>query len=168
MPPEVVFYTMPPAKKTSSSSTPPLPRHEKADARWRWVKHADGSLVAERREADEARLRVQADLYGAAPLLSTGAHMRGVDSVLTEVVGGLQLQEAEVAPELLAQAWQKAVGDFLSSHSQLVGLTNGLALISTAHPAVRFELQRHTKNIIRALNSTLGEGCVHAVRLVHG
>ena len=169
--PEVVFC-MPPAPRQKQHLTAAQAAgehaHEKQEARWHWVQQADGSRVAERHEADATRLLAYTDLYGAPPLLPTGAHMRSVSSVLTELVGKLELKEAEIAPELLTQAWKQADGDFLASHTQLIGLTEGRALISANHPAVRFELQRHTKDIIAALNRTLGEGCVQAVRLVHG
>ena len=101
-------------------------------------------------------------------MLSTGANMRSVGSVLAELVGAMDIQEAQIAPELLAEAWQQAVGDFLASQAQLVGISAGDAFIHTSHPAVRFALQRHKKNIICSLNDILGEGCVQSVRIMHG
>lgn len=163
---------MPPAKHSLPTPTPAdQPAAEAATTgtpRWRWAKHADGSQVAERIEPRRDHQQAMVDLYGERPMLSTGAHMRQVSSILAELVSTLQLEEAEVAPELLAQAWQSAAGEFLATQAQLVGLANGQAIISTLHPAVRFELQRHKQHIIRALNATLGEGCVRSVRLIHG
>ena len=74
----------------------------------------------------------------------------------------------EIAPEMLKQAWQQAAGSFLATQAELVSLVNGQAVICTSHPAVRYELLQHRQEIIRALNATLGEGCVQTVRLMHG
>ena len=160
---------MPPRKKKAPASAPKAPQPPaKAEARWRWLKREDGSMVAERINTDWQRAQAEADLFGDTPMLSTGAHLRSISSILTELSGQLNAEVAEIAPELLAQAWQQAVGDFLSTQAELVLISQGQAIIRTSHPAVRFELQRHKKHIIQALNNTLGEGCVQTVRLQHG
>lgn len=132
--------------------------------------HPDGSLRAERviSRAEGERQQVIADMYGDTPMLSTGMHLRTVGSVLTELIGQLDISAAEIAPEMLKQAWQQAAGSFLATQAELVSLVNGQAVICTSHPAVRYELLQHRQEIIRALNATLGEGCVQTVRLMHG
>lgn len=137
--------------------------------RYRMVRLSDGSEVAERIDGDEARRLVYADLYGGQPMLSTGAYMRPVQSVLAEIVSNLKLeQEADIAPELLDQAWLSAVGDFLATQARLLRIDRGQALIATGHPAVRYELTRHKQHIVRALNAALGEGCIRAIRIIQG
>ena len=158
-----------PRKKKAEAAAAEPPAATLSKPRWRWVRHSDGSQVAERIEADPTSRAAEADWNsGEIPLLSTGAHMRGISSVLTEIAGLLHFEEAEFAPEILAQAWQQAVGDFLATQAELVSISQGTACIRTAHPAVRFELQRHKKDIIRALNQALGEDCVKKVILAHG
>ncbi|MBR3945201.1 MAG: DUF721 domain-containing protein, partial [Akkermansia sp.] len=69
---------------------------------------------------------------------------------------------------LLNAAWEKAVGSFLATQAQLISVDKKTAVVRTAHPAVRFELQRLRPQIIRALNVSLGEACVRTVRITHG
>ena len=135
------------------------------------VPHADGiSQVAERIISRSSREREQAlaDFYGGRPFTSTGERLLPVASVLAEVLSQLNVQEAELAPELLAEAWQKAVGGFLASQAQLISLSEGEAGVRTSHPAVRFEIQRNSKIIVQKLNATLGEGSVRTLRVHHG
>lgn len=160
---------MPPRRrKHSPAPQPEAPRPAASAPRWRMVRKADGGMAAERLGVDGNRAQALADLYGDTPMLSTGANMRRVSSIMAELLSRLQIKEAEIAPELLAQSWHSAVGDFLATQAELSSLSEGLAIVRTAHPAVRFELQRRKADIIRALNRTLGEGCVRAVRIVHG
>ena len=162
---------MPPRKRKQETPAPPAepPRAEKQQpSRWRWVQQEDGSRVAERIDPQWERTQADADMYGAFPMLSTGAHMRPISSILTELVSKLDVHEAAIAPELLAQAWQRSVGDFLATQAALVSLSDGQATVRTQHPAVRYELQRRKNDIVHALNRELGEGCVHSVRIVHG
>lgn len=121
-------------------------------------------VTRQHREREQA----VADLYGGLPMPSTGERMLPISSILAEVVSRINVQETELAPELLAQAWVNTVGEFLASQSQLVSLAEGVAGIRTSHPAVRFELQRHKQHIIRALNAELGEGSVQKLRVFHG
>ncbi len=146
----------------------PAPKREQP--RFRMVAYADGSLRpvrCERRSAGE-RAQAMADWLGAAPLLSTSAHMRSMESLLSEVVEGLNLNEGELAPEVLAAAWKRAVGESLATHTELMSVAGGRASIRTNHPLVRAELLRLKPQILRVLNAELGEGSVRSVRIVHG
>ena len=159
-------------KKTSNAApaaAPPLPASARKP-RWRMVAHADGvSQVPERILPRRRREREQAvaDLYGNAPLPSTGERLLPVSSVLAELLSQLELKQADYAPELLANAWLQAAGEFLASQARLVSLADGVAGIITSHPAVRFEIQRYKKHIIRALNAALGEGSVERISVHH-
>lgn len=164
---------MPPRRKKSDKTAPAAPpqphKAEKQQAlRWRWQQSEHGGMVAERIDPAWGRTQAHADFYGAAPLLSTGEHMRSISSILTELVNQLNVHETEIAPELLAQAWLRAVGSFLATQAELANLANGQATVRTSHPAVRYELQQRKQAIIQALNRELGEGCVRKVRIVHG
>lgn len=135
------------------------------------VPHTDGvSLVPERVTPRSRREREQAvaDMYGSAPLHPTGERLLPISSVLAEVLSRLNVQEADLAPELLARAWRQAAGEFLATQAQLVSLSDGIAGVHTSHPAVRFELLRNQKHIIQALNAALGEGCVQRLSVHHG
>ena len=160
---------MPPPKKGKSPQKKRTARPD-APARYSIQAYPDGSWRPERGELRETGERRQAvaDLYGDTPLLSTGANMRDVSSILTELVSHLHIEEMEIAPHILAQAWQQAAGSFLSTQAELVSLSEGAAIIRTLHPAVRYELQRHRAALIHALNDILGEGCVQSVRIIHG
>ncbi len=94
--------------------------------------------------------------------------MRSMESLLAEVVEGLNIKEAELAPEVLAAAWHRAVGDSLATHTELMSVAGGRASIRTNHPLVRAELMRLKTQILRVLNAELGEGSVTQVRIVHG
>ncbi len=138
--------------------------------RFRMVSYADGSerpVRCQRRSTGE-RNQALADWMGAAPGLSTAAHVRSMDSLLAEVLEGLKLEEESLAPELLAAAWHRAVGSFLSTQAELVSVAGGKAVIRTGHPTVHFELGRMKPQIIRVLNAELGEGSVKSVRITHG
>ncbi len=146
----------------------PAPR--RALPRFRMVSYADGSerpVRCERRSAGE-RAQAMADWMGAAPALSPSAHMRSMESLLSEVVEGLQLEEAALAPEVLAAAWLRAVGPSLVTHTELLSVAKGCARIRTNHPLVRAELMLLKAQILRVLNTELGEGSVKSVRIVHG
>lgn len=145
---------------------PPAP----SDNRFHYERFSDGSERPVRNMRRETREREQSlsDFFGVGSVLSPQANIRTMDSILAEIAGQLNLAEANVAPELLASAWQKAVGSFLSTQSELVSLARGIATIRTAHPAVRYELQRLKPQIVRVINSVLGEGSVRSVRIIHG
>lgn len=143
----------------------------KARARWRMVMHSDGnSQVAERviSPARQEREQAMADFYGGRPFAPTGERLLPVASVLAEVLSRLHIEENALAPELLAGAWHRAVGDYLAAQAQLISLANGVAGVRTSHPAVRFELQRNSRLIIQRLNTELGEGSVRSLRVHHG
>ncbi len=168
MPPRRKKKDAPAEVAASALRTAPAPKREAR--RFRMVSYADGSLRPVRcvqRSADE-RAQAMADWMGAAPALSPAAHMRSMESLLSEVVEGLQLEEAELAPEVLAAAWQRAVGPSLATHTELLSVSGGRAGIRTNHPLVRAELMRLKPQILRVLNAELGEGSVRTVRIMHG
>ncbi len=143
---------------------------KRSTPRFRMVRYPDGSERAVRcaRSGEGARMQALADWLGDGPALSPRANVRTMDSLLAEVVESLQLEEQALAPEVLAAAWLRAVGPFLSTQAELVSVARGTARIRTGHPAVRFELNRLKPQIIRVLNKELGEGSVKAVAIVHG
>lgn len=130
----------------------------------------DGSVravrVSSRREQE--RGQAMADFFGVGPALSPLAHVRSMDSILAEVVERLHLQRADFAPEILAAAWEMAVGSFLASQAELQSVADRTARVRASHPAVRYELQRLRPHIIRALNGELGEGSVRKLTIIHG
>ena len=147
----------------------PLPAAESRPL-FRQETFADGSVrpVRVQTAAEEHRAQALADFFGAAPGLPVRANLRDMASILAELVTKLDIRESDFAPEILNSAWQKAVGPFLSTQAQLISIDKKTAIVRTSHPAVRFELQRLRPQIIRALNTSLGEGCVRTVRIAHG
>ncbi len=131
------------------------------------VRYPDDTLRPVRHVSRRAGMRHQAeaDMFGDVALLSTGANMRDITSILTEVVSRMDLQEAQFAPEFLAGVWQQAVGDFVASQSTLVSLRDGCATIRAPHPTVCFELRRQRQGLIRTLNEAMGENCVRTVNV---
>ncbi|MGN0868808.1 MAG: DUF721 domain-containing protein [Akkermansia sp.] len=129
---------------------------------------ADGSLRAERwrSRARGERDQAEADFYGVGPELPTGCHQRDMRSLLGEVLAALPLEEESFSAEILAEAWERAVGIALAQMTALLSVERGLARIRAAHPAARYELTRLKPRIIAALNRILGEGCVERVRIV--
>lgn len=132
--------------------------------------YPDRSMRPERvrTRAQSDKDQMMADYMGAPRELSPNANMRTMDSILAEILEDLDLQDAEFAPQVLADAWLKAVGPFLASMSELQSIARQKARISTTHPAVKFELQRMRVKIAQVLNATLGEGSVRYVQIVHG
>ena len=130
----------------------------------------DGSVRPVRNVSRTERESGQAlsDFFGVQPQLSSAANVRTLESVLASLVSKMDISVAEHAPEVLADAWSKAVGPFLATKAELLSIARKQARIRTSHPAVRFELMRQKAAIIRALNKTLGEGCVATVQIVHG
>lgn len=130
----------------------------------------DGSVRPVRNVSRSERESGQAlsDFFGVQPQLSSSANVRTMESVLASLVSKMDISVAEHAPEVLADAWRKAVGPFLATKAELLSIARKQARIRTSHPAVRFELMRQKAAIIRALNKTLGEGCVTTVQIVHG
>ncbi len=167
---------MPPRRKKKTAAEVGADALRKAPApktempRYRMVSYADGSLRAVRcrRRTTREREQAMADYMGAAPGLSSAANMRSMESLLAEVVEGLNLREADLAPEVLAAAWTRAAGEALASHSELLSVGGGKATIRVGHPLVRTELMRVKPRIILELNKELGEGSVKSVRIVQG
>lgn len=136
--------------------------------RFRIISGADGAERAERtRTANQgARDQALADFYGAGPELPSGANMRSMESLLGEVLESLNLQENTIKPEVLAAIWEKAVGARLASFTELQSVAKGSARVWVSHPMVRYELTRLKPQLVKALNSELGEGCVKTLRIV--
>ncbi len=171
------FSDMPPRRKKKTASAEvgaealkAAPTGRRETPRFFMVRYPDGSerpVRSERRSAGE-RAQAMADWMGAAPALSPAAHVRSMDSLLSEVLEGMQLRDGGLAPEVLAAAWQRAVGDFLATQAELLSVAKGRASIRVNHPIVRCELERMKPQIMRVLNAELGEGSVTSVRITHG
>lgn len=160
---------MPPRrkKKESDKKTPKL-----SDSRPRFYwDYVPG--VGERAERSVSRAQgavnqARADFYGVGDTLPSGSNMHSMQALLAELIDDLHLEEEEFAAEILARAWAKAVGPFISGRAELTSVSHGTACIRTAHPTVRFELNRLKPQIIRALNAELGDNTVTSVRISHG
>lgn len=149
----------------------PIPAGEKgAPPRYCEMRAEDGSVrparYMGRKEREQGQ--VMADFYGILPAMSLDANVRSIDSVLASLVEQLGVSAAEFAPEVLADAWRKAAGEFLANRAELLTIADHKARIRTAHPAVRYELMQRKVQIIKKLNTVLGEGCVKGVQIVHG
>ena len=113
-----------------------------------------------------AHSQAMADFFGCGPVLHTSSNQRSMESLLGELLSELDLQEDTLAPELLVEAWTAAVGPALASVSSLVSVARGRARIEVNHPAVRYEVTRLKPHLVRALNRTLGAGCVKSIQIV--
>lgn len=112
-----------------------------------------------------ARAQVLADFFCSGTTLRPESNQRSMESLLSELLTELDLQEDTLAPELLADAWKRAVGPALADVSALAGVARGRARITVKHPTVRYEITRLKPQIIRALNQTLGAGSVKSLVL---
>lgn len=148
----------------------PVSDHREQGALYHEEMFSDGSVRPVRNMSRRERESGQAlsDFFGVAPGLSPAVNVRTMESVLASLVSKMDISLAEHAPEVLADAWKRAVGPFLATKAELISIANKQARIRTSHPAVRFELMRQKVGIIRALNASLGEGCVRNVQIVHG
>ena len=137
-------------------------------SRFRLVEMEDGSLRAERvrSSAKGARDQALADFYGAAPQLSVTANMRGMESLLGEVLESLHLEEETMRPEILAALWKRAVGETLATYTELQSVSRHTARVWVGHPAVRFQLTQLKPKLLQVLNAELGEGCVRSISFV--
>lgn len=162
-----------PRPRRKKNETPEMPRPEavqpRAPRRFVMQRMADG--VSERAERWRSRRegerdQTMADFFGAGPALPVAANMRTAESLLGEVLASMHLDEETLSAELLAEAWQKAVGPALASLSQLVSVANKSACIRVAHPAARYELTRQRPRAIAALNQALGENSVKTLRII--
>ena len=140
------------------------------DAGYCEMRAEDGTLRPARfmSRGEREKGQVVSDFFGILPAMSLDANVRGVDSVLVSLLEKLDISAAEFAPEVLADAWRKAAGNFLSTRAELLTIADKKARIRTAHPAVRYELNQRKSQIIKALNAVLGEGCVTGVQIIHG
>lgn len=144
------------------------PKRGRNVPRFRLVEMEDGSLRAERVRSfsQGARDQALADFYGAAPRLSVTSNMRGLESLLGEVLEGLHLDQEAVAPEILAGVWKRVAGESLATCTELQSVSRHTARVWVNHPIVRFELERIKPKLIQALNAELGEDCVRFVKFV--
>ena len=148
----------------------PLAFKKRKRARFRKVFYPDGSCRAVRCQsrAQGDRSQAYADFFGLAPALPSGRNMRSIESLVSEIGATLNLEEQGIEPELLNDAWQALMGDYLAMQSQLISIAKDCATIRCLHPAVRFELEKRKGSIIRALNSRFGEASVRRVRFQLG
>lgn len=152
-------------KETPVETLAPLPA-SKPRKRFYMQKMPDG--VGERavrvsNSRSGSRAQAMADFFGSGTVLRPESNQRSMESLLGELLSELDLQEDTLAPELLADAWRKAVGPALADVSVLAGVARGRARIMVKHPAVRYEITRLKPQIIRALNHTLGAGSVRSL-----
>lgn len=160
-------------RRKKKTETPELHRPGLAAPRTprRFVMQRMADGVSERAERCRSRREGErdqalADFFGEGPELPIAANMRTAESLLGEVLASMNLEEETLSAELLAEAWQKAVGPALASLSQLVTVANKSACIRVAHPAARYELTRLRPRVLAALNTALGEGSVKYLRIV--
>ncbi len=118
--------------------------------------------------AREQREQVMADFLGVPLDRSERLSMRSMSSILSEISERLQIREESLAPELLAEAWRDAMGDFFATQAELFSLCDGIATIRTLHPNVRFELNRSRAQVLAKLNAKLGAGSVSKLRVING
>lgn len=162
---------MPPGRKKKEVPPPvtevSTPIQRSAPPRFYMQRLPDGSerAVRFRSKADGWRDQTLADFFGTAPEADVCDNMRTMDSLLAEVVKSLGTEES-LAPEILAETWQKAAGNALATLSELVSVAEGTACIRVGHPAVRYELTRMKPRIISVLNEQLGSGSVRFVRFL--
>ena len=159
---------MPAPRKVKAKTTARSPKRGRNVPRFRLVEMEDGSLRAERVRSSSqgARDQALADFYGAAPRLSVTSNMRGLESLLGEVLEGLHLDQEAVAPEILAGVWKRVAGESLATCTELQSVSRHTARVWVNHPIVRFELERIKPKLIQALNAELGEDCVRFVKFV--
>ncbi len=159
---------MPAPRKVKAKTAARSPKRGRNVPRFRLVEMEDGSLRAERVRSSSqgARDQALADFYGAAPRLSVTSNMRGLESLLGEVLEGLHLDQEAVAPEILAGVWKRVAGESLATCTELQSVSRHTARVWVNHPIVRFELERIKPKLIQALNAELGEDCVRFVKFV--
>ena len=162
---------MPPRRRRKPapvSEPPAAPAQRREQPRFFMLRGKDGAERAERSRtrAEGERDQAMADFFGVGAALSPSANIRSMDSLLGEVLESLHLEEDSTAPEILAEAWLKAVGPALASLSELVSLAQQTATIRVHHAAARYELTRLKPQMLKVLNATLGDGSVSRVRLI--
>ncbi len=117
-------------------------------------------------QAEQDKDQAYADFFGEGYDYSTKAHIRSMSSLVSEICERLDIKEASIAPELLAKAWAESMGSFFAQQAQLCSLCDGVALITTLHPSVRFELTRMRQRVIARLNEHLGPASVRQLKIV--
>ncbi|MBQ2380067.1 MAG: DUF721 domain-containing protein [Akkermansia sp.] len=149
---------------------PPVQKRREPAGLYHEEMFSDGSVrpVRNTTRSERESGQAMADFFGVQPQLNPATNVRSMESVLASLVSKMDISLAEHAPEVLADAWARAVGPFLATKAELLSIARGQARIRTSHPAVRFELTRQKAQIIRALNAALGDGSVKTVQIVHG
>ncbi len=117
-------------------------------------------------QAAQDKEQAYADFFGEGRDYSAQPRIRSMSSLVSEICERLDIKEASIAPELLAEAWSEAMGSFFAQQAQLTSLCDGVALITTLHPSVRFELTRMRRKVIERLNEHLGPASVSKLRIV--
>lgn len=143
---------------------------KKSYPRMRYQRYADGSVRPVRAQsfAKGDSDQAFADFYGVAPELPVGSNMKSIEVLLSEITSKLNIVEESIAPEILADAWHEAMGDYISTQARLISIENERATIQCLHPALRFELNKRKRSIIDLLNKRFGDGSVRQIRLIHG
>ena len=160
---------MPPRrKKKGKSAAPPTLGNFRPRFYWQHVPGGGERAVRTEPRGRAADAQTKAAFYGAGDVLPTRSNMHNMQALLSELLDDLNLQEEEFAADILAKAWENAVGPFISGRAELVSVSHGVASIRTAYPTVRFELNRLKPQIIRALNAELGDKTVTSVQISHG
>lgn len=151
-------------KKEAAPAAPP----RATQPRFRMVRGEDGQPRAERARSlsQGARDQVLADFLGVCTQLKETANMRGIQSLLGEVLESMHLEEESIGPEILAPIWTRAVGESLAAFTELQSVSRHTARVWVNHPAVRYELNRLKPKLIAALNAELGDGCVKTLKIV--
>ena len=85
-----------------------------------------------------------------------------------ELLSSMDLKVAELAPEVLEEAWRRAAGPVLGPRAQLVSVVKGVATLRTMHPLVHREIVMLRAALMQALNRELGEGSVSSIRVQRG
>ncbi len=104
------------------------------------------------------QLQAQAhdDWYGILPELNDRANICSLDALLSDFLNSLPTARESAAPAVLKEGWTRAVGDFIASHSELISLSGGTAVVCTTQPSIRYELERMKKPLIGALQREFG------------
>ncbi len=117
---------------------------------------------AERILPHREQLQAQAhnDWYGVLPELNDRANICSMDALLSDFLNSLPTAQEKTTPNMLKEGWKRTVGDFIASHSELISLSGGNAVVCTAQPSIRYELERMKKQLIGALQKEFGSTAV--------
>lgn len=159
------------AMSTSNKKGFPTKRTgKKARARFRMVSSRGDFAHAERILPHREQLQAQAhdDWYGVLPELNDRANICSMDALLSDFLDSLPTASETATPTLLKEGWTRAVGDFIASHSELISLSGGTAIVCTTQPSIRYELERMKKQLIGALQQEFGATTVRHIMVRMG